>query len=112
MEQFEAKAYIIVPIFLGEKLWGLLAAYQNSGTREWQSWEVNFLEQIGLQFSIAKSQIDFFAQLQSKSEELAQVAEQEKAVNKIINRIRQSMDLTEIFGQLLKNYVNCSNAIA
>lgn len=28
LEQFEAKAYIIAPIFSGEKLWGLLAAYQ------------------------------------------------------------------------------------
>jgi len=110
LEQFEAKAYIIVPVFLGEKLWGLLAAYQNSATREWQSWEVNFLEQIGLQFSLAKSQIEFLDQVQSKSEELAQIAEQEKAVNKITNRIRQSMDLTEIFRtatQELRQLLKC-----
>jgi methyl-accepting chemotaxis protein PixJ len=29
LSQFEAKAYIIVPVFCGQKLWGLLAAYQN-----------------------------------------------------------------------------------
>jgi methyl-accepting chemotaxis protein PixJ len=97
LEQFEAKAYIIVPIFFGDNLWGLLAAYQNSSTREWQEWEVNFLSQIGLQFSLAKSQIDYLQQVQSKSYELAQIADQEKAINKIVNRIRQSSDVEEIF---------------
>ncbi|MBD2387158.1 GAF domain-containing protein [Cylindrospermum sp. FACHB-282] len=97
LEQFEAKAYIIVPIFLGEKLWGLLAAYQNSGPREWQSWEVNFLVQIGLQFSLAKSQVDYLEQVRLKTEKLTQIAEQEKAVTKIVNRIRQALDVDEIF---------------
>jgi len=97
LEQFEAKAYIIVPIFFGEQLWGLLAAYQNSGSREWQPWEVNFLNQIALQFSIAKLQIDHLEQVRVKSEKLTQIAEQEKAFTKIVNRIRQSLDVDEIF---------------
>ncbi|AFY31705.1 GAF domain-containing protein [Calothrix sp. PCC 7507] len=97
LEQFEAKAYVIVPIFFGEQLWGLLAAYQNSGSREWQSWEVNFLTQIGLQFTLAKSQIEYIEQVKLKSENLVQIAEQEKAFTKIVNRIRQSLDVEEIF---------------
>lgn len=97
LEQFEAKAYIIVPIFFGDKLWGLLAAYQNSSSREWQSWEVNFLAQTSLQFSLAKSQIDYLELVRVKSEKLAQIAEQEKAVTKISNRIRQSLNVEEIF---------------
>ncbi|MEH1940974.1 MAG: GAF domain-containing protein [Nostoc sp.] len=97
LEQFEAKAYIIVPIFFGEKLWGLLAAYQNSSAREWQTWEVNFLVQTSLQFSLAKSQIDYLELVRVKSEKLAQIAEQEKAVTKISNRIRQSLNVEEIF---------------
>ncbi|QKQ73775.1 GAF domain-containing protein [Nostoc sp. TCL240-02] len=97
LEQFEARAYIIVPIFFGDKLWGLLAAYQNSSPREWQTWEVTFLVQTSLQFSLAKSQIDYFELVRLKSEKLAQIAEQEKAVTKISNRIRQSLDVEEIF---------------
>ena len=97
LEQFEAKAYIIVPIFFGDKLWGLLAAYQNSSSREWQTWEVNFLVQTSLQFSLAKSQIDYLELVRIKSEKLAQIAEQEKAVTKISNRIRQSLDVEEVF---------------
>ncbi|MBN3910288.1 MAG: GAF domain-containing protein [Nostoc sp. NMS1] len=97
LEQFEARAYIIVPIFFGDKLWGLLAAYQNSSSREWETWEVNFLVQTSLQFSLAKSQIDYFELVRLKSDKLAQIAEQEKAVTKISNRIRQSLDVKEIF---------------
>ncbi|MEH1841273.1 MAG: GAF domain-containing protein [Nostoc sp.] len=97
LEQFEAKAYIIVPIFFGDKLWGLLAAYQNYHPREWETWEVNFLVQTSLQFSLAKSQIDYLELVRLKSEKLAQIAEQEKAVTKISNRIRQSLDVQEIF---------------
>ncbi|ABA23383.1 chemotaxis sensory transducer, Phytochrome sensor [Trichormus variabilis ATCC 29413] len=97
LEQFEARAYIIVPIFFGDKLWGLLAAYQNSSSREWQSWEVNFLTQIALQFSLAKSQLDYLEQVQIKSEKIAQIAEQEKSFTKIVNRIRQAVDIDDIF---------------
>ncbi|BCL35351.1 GAF domain-containing protein [Nostoc sp. MS1] len=97
LEQFEARAYIIVPIFFGEKLWGLLAAYQNSGSREWQPWEVNFLNQIASQFSLAKAQLDYIEQVRVKSEKIAQIAELEKAFTKLVNRIRQAVDLDEIF---------------
>ncbi|MBU7585631.1 MAG: GAF domain-containing protein [Nostoc sp. TH1S01] len=97
LEQFEAKAYIIVPIFFGEQLWGLLAAYQNSSPREWQTWEVSFLNQIAMQFSIAKSQVDYLEQVRVKSEKLTQIAEQEKAFTKIVNRIRQCLEADEIF---------------
>ncbi|KZL51694.1 GAF domain-containing protein [Nodularia spumigena] len=97
LEQFQMKAYMIVPIFAGEQLWGLLAAYQNSGPREWQSWQVSFLTQIGLQFGVAISQGEYLEQVQLKSEQLVQIAAQEKALTKIVNRIRQSLDVDEIF---------------
>jgi methyl-accepting chemotaxis protein PixJ len=114
LEQIQAKAYMIVPIFYGEKLWGLLAAYQNTGTRKWLTREVNFLEQVGLQISVAKSQIDYVEQIQSKSEELAQIAEQEKTFTKIVNRIRQSNDVEEIFSvttQELRKILKCDRTV-
>ncbi len=97
LEQFEVRAYVIVPVFCGKKLWGLLAAYQNSGSRDWQPWEVNFLVQIGLQFGVAISQAEYLEQLRVKSQQLTQFAEQEKSVTKIVNRIRQSLEVEEIF---------------
>ena len=110
LEQFEIKAYVTVPVFSGEKLWGLLAAYQNSGSRDWQPWEINFLTQIGLQFGVAISQAEYLEQVRVKSKQLAQFAEQEKGITKITNRIRQSLDVEEIFKtttQEVRQFLKC-----
>ncbi|MEH2248894.1 GAF domain-containing protein [Nostoc sp.] len=110
LEQFEVKAYVTVPVFSGEKLWGLLAAYQNSGSRDWQPWEVNFLIQIGLQFGVAISQAEYLEQVRVKSKQLAQLAEQEKGITKLTNRIRQSLDVEEIFKtttQEVRQFLKC-----
>ncbi|MBD2362220.1 GAF domain-containing protein [Anabaena minutissima FACHB-250] len=114
LETFQAKAYIIVPIFFDEKLWGLLAVYQNSGSRVWQSWEVDFLTQIAGQFSLAKSQLDYLEEVQIKTEKLTQIAEQEKAFTKIVNRIRQALDLEEIFKistQEVRQLLKCDRVV-
>ena len=87
LEQFQAKAYAIAPIFQGEHLWGLLAAFQNSAPRNWQTDEIELLAQLGEQLGIA----------------LQQANKQEKAINrqkalvKIVSKIRQSLDSVEIF---------------
>jgi PAS domain S-box-containing protein len=70
LEQFQVRAYATVPIFLDDQLWGLLAAYQNSGPRQWQDWEVNLLQQIGLQTAIALRQSHLYQAAQSQVEEL------------------------------------------
>lgn len=46
LELYQVKAYAIAPIFIGQKLWGLLAAYQNSAPRHWELSEIQFLAQI------------------------------------------------------------------
>ncbi|GAB1545089.1 hypothetical protein NUACC21_77650 [Scytonema sp. NUACC21] len=97
LEQFEAKAYVIVPVFSGAKLWGLFAAYQNSAPRDWQPWEVSFLTQIGMQFGVAIAQAEYLEQVRVKSEKLVHIAEQEKALAKVVNRIRQSSNVDTIF---------------
>ncbi|MCP2730879.1 GAF domain-containing protein [Limnofasciculus baicalensis] len=96
LEQFEVKAYVLVPIFTGDKLWGLLAVYQNSGPRHWEETEIKFLTQIGLQFGVALQQVQYIEQLQVTSAQLAKTAEREKGVTKIISRILRSLDAKSI----------------
>ncbi len=91
LEQLEARAYVIAPIFGADrKLWGLIAAYQNTGAKKWQKDDVEILRQLGLQVGIAMEQIDYISQLQKK-------AEQEQTINRIAERIRQSLATDEIF---------------
>jgi PAS domain S-box-containing protein len=67
LEQFQARAYIIVPIFCGSKLWGLLATYQNSGSRSWSEAEISVVVQIGTQLAIALQQAQLLQQTQQQA---------------------------------------------
>jgi methyl-accepting chemotaxis protein PixJ len=79
LEEFEVKAYVIVPIFKDDKLWGLLGVYQNSEVRSWAEVEVSALKQIGVQIGAAMRQVDYLEQVQQQSEQLAAAAQREKA---------------------------------
>lgn len=74
LEQFQARAYIIVPIFCGQNLWGLLASYQNSGPRIWSEAEINTVIQIGTQLGVVLQQAELLAQTQKQSAALQQAA--------------------------------------
>ncbi|MGD1902148.1 MAG: GAF domain-containing protein [Geitlerinemataceae cyanobacterium] len=70
LEQFQAKAYALAPIFQGDKLWGLLATFQNDAPRHWQTDEIELLSQVGEQLGIALQQADFVWKIQSQAEAL------------------------------------------
>ncbi|MBD2066599.1 GAF domain-containing protein [Leptolyngbya sp. FACHB-671] len=97
LEQFEVKAYAIAPIFQGKKLWGLIGAYQNSHSRHWNELDVNLLSQVGVQIGLALQQGEYLEQLQQRSEQLSKVAEQERLITEVVNRIRRSLDMQQAF---------------
>lgn len=110
LEQFEAKAYVLVPIIAGEKLWGLLGAYQNTGSRHWEDSEINLLTQIGTQLGVALRQSEYLEQLQAKTEKLAEVAQRQETLTKVIDKIRQTLDVNNIFKtttQEMRQLLNC-----
>ena len=72
LEQLQAKAYAIAPIFIGQKLWGLLAAYQNSAPRHWEASEIQFMAQIALQLGVALQQTQLLNQSQEQADQLVQ----------------------------------------
>ncbi|MEB3884317.1 GAF domain-containing protein [Lyngbya sp. CCY1209] len=71
LEEFQARAYAIAPIFQANRLWGLLAAYQNSRPRRWEDYEIRLLAQIGVQFGVALQQAELLAQTRRQAEALA-----------------------------------------
>ncbi len=72
LEQFQAKAYAVTPIFAGDILWGLLSVYQNTAPRTWEAWEVSLLEEISSQLAIAIQQSQLYAKLQIELQERRQ----------------------------------------
>jgi signal transduction histidine kinase len=69
----------VVPILQGDKLWGLLVAYQCSGPRQWQESEVELLRQLSVQLSVAIQQAALFQQL---ADELTERKATEAALRK------------------------------
>ncbi|HAX79846.1 MAG TPA: histidine kinase [Cyanobacteria bacterium UBA11372] len=82
LEQFQVRAYIIVPIFCGNKLWGLLANYQNSSPRKWTDAEIKMAVQVGEQLGVAIQQAELLAQTQQQSIELQKAKEAADNANK------------------------------
>jgi two-component system sensor histidine kinase/response regulator len=81
LEHFQVRAYITVPIFCGNQLWGLLASYQNSTPRQWKKGEINIAMQIGNQLGVALQQAELLAQTQRQSQALQQAVIAADAAN-------------------------------
>jgi PAS domain S-box-containing protein len=82
LEQFQARAYITVPIFCGCKLWGLLANYQNSGSRQWQAPEINIVVQIGNQLGVALQQAELLEETKRQATQLKEAKEAAEVANR------------------------------
>ncbi|HEY9832952.1 MAG TPA: PAS domain-containing protein [Stenomitos sp.] len=81
LERFQARAYLIVPIFCGNQLWGLLAAYHNDEPRHWSESEINTVVQIGTQLGVALQQAQLLAETRQQSAALQKAVEAADAAN-------------------------------
>lgn len=75
LEKFQCRAYITVPIFKANKLWGLLAVYQNSSPRQWKTADVTLVMQTAGQLGVAIQQAELLEQTQTQTQQLTQTLE-------------------------------------
>ncbi len=110
LEQFQAKAYAIAPIKVGQKLWGLLAAYQNSAPRHWEEEEIKFITQMGSQLGVAIKQSELLAQTRQQTNDLRRAAERQRVLFEVVAKIRETLDLDAIFKVTAKEVRRSLNA--
>ncbi len=117
LNQIEVKAKLVVPIRMGEKLWGLLIAHECEKSREWQLTEIDLLQQLAIEASIAIQQAELYKQTvvnatkaQEQAQKLALAAEQQKTLFTVISKIRESLDLETIFQATVKEVRKLLNA--
>lgn len=82
LEQLQAKACVIAPIFQGETLWGLLTVYQNTASRLWKEQEINVVVQVSTQLAVAIQQAELLTQVQEQAIELHQAKEAAEAASR------------------------------
>ncbi|MGI0483962.1 ATP-binding protein [Pantanalinema rosaneae CENA516] len=86
LSNFQVRANLVVPILLGETLWGLLIAHHCAAARAWQASEIDLLKQLAAQAGIAIQQSALFAQLQTELTERRQV---EQALQQLNSELEQ-----------------------
>ncbi|BAY85793.1 multi-sensor hybrid histidine kinase [Calothrix parasitica NIES-267] len=87
LAEFQVKANLVVPILLDEGLWGLLIAHHCSAGRKWQQVEIELLQQLSTQVSIAIQQSELYHQLQ---QELAERKRSEAALRESEESLRET----------------------
>ena len=103
LSQFQVRANLFVPLLKGKKLWGGLCIHQCCSPRNWTEDEIEFVTQIAHHLDVALQQVEYLELVQSKAKKLALLDERQKEAKrqkilfKIVNRIRQSLDLQTIF---------------
>ncbi|NMG20765.1 GAF domain-containing protein [Brasilonema bromeliae] len=97
LERLQTRAYVITPIVTGQRLWGLLAAYQNSSPRDWEEHEIKVMTQISNQLGIGIQQAEYLKQLQEQATVIAKAVERERGIAKVIEKIRQTSNIDTIF---------------
>lgn len=72
LTRWQVQAQVIVPVFVCDRLWGLLLAHQCDRPRTWQPRERELLEHIAARLSVAIDRAQLYAEVQQQKETLEQ----------------------------------------
>lgn len=75
LQNLNVQAKVVVPLLQGAKLWGLVIAHQCRTTRCWSEFEIELLQQLANQVSIALSQAHLWQALQLSEARFRQLTE-------------------------------------
>ncbi|MBD2459737.1 GAF domain-containing protein [Oscillatoria sp. FACHB-1407] len=103
LETLQVRAKLVVPIWQGDTLWGLLIAHQCSAPRHWQPLERELLLQLATQLAIAIQQSELYRQVQhlnthlelqvqERTLQLRQALAFEALLKRITDKVRDSLD--------------------
>ncbi|WP_448564958.1 ATP-binding protein [Trichothermofontia sp.] len=96
LANLDVRANLVVPLLLGEELWGLLIAQHCSAPRQWQPWEVDILEKLAVQIGIAIQQADLYAKLE------VELAERKQAEAEVLRALAKEKELSELKSRFIR----------
>lgn len=103
LSQIGVRAHVVMPLFCGDQLWGLLCVHQCATARQWQQAEIDLTQQLANQLAIAIQQASLYDQLQAElrvrlqaKARIALELRRQQTLGAIVQRIRESLDINEI----------------
>ncbi len=128
LQRFNVRANLIIPLLKGEELWGLLCLHQCEQPRDWQPQEIEFVQEVAIQLSIALKQAKLLLRAEHQShklnqvltkvraqkEELTQAADYERALTQVIQSMHHTLEIDQIFGtttERLHHILQCDRVV-
>ncbi len=103
LAQFQVRANLVVPLFNGPNLWGLLCIHHCATPRAWQENELTFIKHIAEQIGIAIQQATLYEKVQLEleirwraEESIALKLRQQRTLGSIAQQIRNSLNIDDI----------------
>ncbi|MBD2774235.1 GAF domain-containing protein [Iningainema tapete] len=98
LSQFQVRANLVVPLLLGQNLWGLLCIHQCRAPRKWQATEIEFVTQIASHLGVALQHTELLNDLQAEVLERQQAQQAVQVLNQGLQRaiIEQQSALREL----------------
>ncbi|MFM2062852.1 MAG: hypothetical protein RLZZ507_2522 [Cyanobacteriota bacterium] len=103
LESLQIRAKILVPIVVGDQLWGLMLACQNDAPRIWQPEETELLQQLSIHVAIAIQQADLYHRIQLELQERqraeAALSQSEELYRTTLSTISDALFITDDQGK-------------
>ena len=107
LRALDVQSYVSIPVIQGEGLMGLICVHDCCRSRSWYRWEIEALQDVSTQVGSAIAQADLYDQVRQLNSELEnQVAQRTKqlqqaldfeaTLKRITDRVRDSLDETQI----------------
>ena len=103
LAQFQVRANLVIPLFNGPNLWGLLCLHHCAASHTWQENEINFIKHIAEQIGIAIQQATLYEKVQLEleirwraEESIALQLRQQRTLGSIAQKIRNSLNIDDI----------------
>lgn len=111
LEAFQVKANIIVPILLipsaasrnDSRLWGLLIAHQCDRPRQWEIDEVELLDKLAVQLSLAIQQAELITNLQSELKIRKKLEAELERLVRVLEASEDYIGLADVSGRVIWN---------